>query len=294
LYASRLLGGSSLPGLLCGVIGAVLILYEALFALRKRQVFRWWYQRRPTQVWLRQHIWLGLLTLPFVAIHSGLFTRGSPLTIFLLVVFVVVIASGIWGLLMQQWLPRRLFLEVPGETIFSQIPNMLQQLRGEARVLVLATCGPLPDEPAAHSGADSAQLPSVLRDNRAVVREALQGKGVGLLSVLPPLAIPGTATLSRYFLDVIDPFLRPGRSARSTLDSRSRSAEEFRDLRRKLSPEAHGVVDALEALCERRRQLDEQARLHSWLHNWLLVHVPLSLTLVVLLVWHTISAVIYW
>jgi hypothetical protein len=245
-------------------------------------------------VWLRQHIWLGLLTVPFVAIHSGLFTRGGPLTITLLVFFLVVIASGIWGLLMQQWLPRRLLREVPGETIFSQIPELLEQLRCEARVLVLATCGPPEAAPAAHAGAAASDLPAELRDDNAVVRAALRGRGAGLLSVLPPLPIAGTESLRHYFFNAIDPFLHQGSLSRGTLQSRSRSAEEFRDLRDKLNPEAHPVVNTLETLCERRRQLDEQARLQGWLQNWLLVHARLSLTLVILLAWHTITAFVYW
>jgi hypothetical protein len=44
-------------------------------------------------------------------------------------------------------------------------------------------------------------------------------------------------------------------------------------MRLKVNPAAHSVVDALEDLCERRRQLDEQARLHGWLHGWILVHL---------------------
>jgi hypothetical protein len=293
-YFAWLLGGSSLPGLVSGAVGAVLIFYEALFALRKGPVLKWWYRRWPTQALLRQHVWLGLLTVPFVAVHSGLFTRGSPLTIALLVVFFAVIASGIWGLLVQQWLPRRLLQEVPAETIASQIPSLLEQLRGEARVLVLAACGPEKDELAADDGAPAAESSSALPDRQEVVRAALQGRGAGLLAILPASPIAGTEALRHYFRHTIDPFLRQGGSGRGALRNRSRSAEEFRDLRGKLSAEAHAVVDALEALCERRRLLDEQARLHAWLHNWLLVHVPLSVTLVCLLVWHTVTAVIYW
>jgi hypothetical protein len=48
-------------------------------------------------------------------------------------------------------------------------------------------------------------------------------------------------------------------------------------------PEAHPAVGALRDLCEQRRQLHAQARLHFWLHNWLWVHLPLSVALVVLM-----------
>ena len=69
---------------------------------------------------------------------------------------------------------------------------------------------------------------------------------------------------------------------------------DFRDLRLKLDPAAHLVVDALEDLCERRRQFDEQASLHAWLHGWILFHLSFSAVLLVLLVWHVATAILYW
>jgi hypothetical protein len=49
----------------------------------------------------------------------------------------------------------------------------------------------------------------------------------------------------------------------------------------------------LAALCEERRLLAVQERLHFWLHSWLLVHVPLAGALPVLLVAHVLSALYY-
>ena len=36
-----------------------------------------------------------------------------------------------------------------------------------------------------------------------------------------------------------------------------------------------------------------QARLHHWLHDWLLVHVPLSFLLLLLTVWHALVTLHY-
>ena len=47
-------------------------------------------------------------------------------------------------------------------------------------------------------------------------------------------------------------------------------------------------------MCEERRQWDRQARLHFWLHNWLWVHFPLSVALVVLMFVHIWAALKYW
>ena len=49
----------------------------------------------------------------------------------------------------------------------------------------------------------------------------------------------------------------------------------------------------MEALCQRRRQLNLQQIIHFWLHNWLAVHLPLSVALVVLLVGHIWFALRY-
>lgn len=56
---------------------------------------------------------------------------------------------------------------------------------------------------------------------------------------------------------------------------------------------AQGAIDRLQLLCDERRQLGEQARLHAWLHLWLLAHVPLSVALLVLGVAHAVLSV-YW
>jgi hypothetical protein len=52
-------------------------------------------------------------------------------------------------------------------------------------------------------------------------------------------------------------------------------------------------LNRLELLCEERRQLGEQVRLHGWLHFWLLAHVPITIALLILSVVHVATAV-YW
>ena len=67
------------------------------------------------------------------------------------------------------------------------------------------------------------------------------------------------------------------------------TAAAYRDL----SPELRTLVGQLEELCERRRQLALQQRLHFWLHNWLWLHLPLSVALLVLLAAHVLFALRY-
>ena len=76
---------------------------------------------------MRAHIWLGLWAVPLIVLHSGL-QLGGRLSIVLMVLFIVVIISGIFGLLLQQVLPRVMLRRVPAETIYSQIDHVAEQL----------------------------------------------------------------------------------------------------------------------------------------------------------------------
>src|SRR5262249_46816132 len=93
---SSLPGGSSLPGFSFGVLAGMIIVFEMLLWPRK-----WFRTLRVgrAQVWMRAHIWMGLLCLPIVLYHSG-FRLGGWLSTVLLVLLVLVIASGIYGLIL--------------------------------------------------------------------------------------------------------------------------------------------------------------------------------------------------
>ena len=65
----------------------------------------------------------------------------------------------------------------------------------------------------------------------------------------------------------------------------------FRQLRVLFPPTLHPCIDDLENICEEKRQLDRQNRLHKILHGWLLVHIPLSYALLTLSAWHAVAAV---
>jgi hypothetical protein len=280
--AGRWLGGSSVPGLACGVAAGLVIVYECTLALRRWKGKYAFWNRRPALARLRWHVWLGLLCLPLALIHAGPFTRGGPLPLALLAVFLAVIVSGVGGLALQQWLPRRLLRDVPDETIPSEIAPLAGQLAAEAELIVLAACGPAEDDGDA------------LGRNVEWVRAHRHARGTGLLEHLPREPIADTGALWRYFRGTIGPFLRDGGAAGSPLMARRRAEDEFRDLRGRVNPAAHSVVDLLEQLCDRRRQLDRQARLAFYLGAWVTVHLALSGMLLLLLAWHAVTAVVYW
>ncbi len=300
-HATRLPGGSSPPGLILGILGGAIIIFECL--LWPRRMLRSW-RWGSARLWMKAHIWFGLLTVPLILLHSG-FMWGGWLSTILALLFAMVIASGIFGLVMQQFLPRRMLIDTPLETIYSQIEQTMQMALADARNLVLATCG-LPKESleaSAHSqpSKESRSLPSKSSDRReggrvvvGAIRQAELIPGQLLRVPVPQVPVPNCEVLRQKFNATIQPFLERGRRFRSPLSNRTRSAEFFRQLRAVLDPEAHSILEAIEECCEQRRQFDLQTRLHWWLHSWLWIHLPLSMALLVLMFVHAYVALKYW
>jgi hypothetical protein len=256
-------GGSAI-GLTFGIVGYALMLYAGLLGARKR-VPTWRIGR--AQTWMRGHLWLGLLSLLLILFHSGFAFRG-PLTLVLMLLFFIVIGSGILGAAIQHYVPSYMTSRVPLETIYEEIPHVRAQLREEADQLATAICGPLDD---AITQETEAQAETVLveieHDDRERFRE------VYLHKVRPYLADPETSGA-----ELADPM---------------RSGETFEALRRLLAPPLHGVLGDLENICVEEQQISRQIRIYRWLHAWLLVHVPLSIALLVLGAVHAVMALRY-
>jgi hypothetical protein len=247
-----------------------------------------------TKIWMIAHIWLGLLCLPLLVLHSGFRWWGGALSGVLMVLLLIVIVSGVVGLVLQQYLPRRMLDEVPAETIYSQIDYILTQFRDEADRLVRATCGtegPGSIPEASGAAEVGGEQPSYLVIG--AVRSAGRVQGKVLETRVQATRVPGCEPLQAVYRDTIGPFLAARSGRRMTLGTRNRASTLFRDLKTKVPSAAHPVVDTLESLCDQRRQLDEQARLHAWLHAWLCVHQPVSVALFVLMLVHVFVALEY-
>lgn len=257
-------GGSAL-GLTFGIVGYAMMLYAGLLGARKR-VPTWRLGR--AQTWMRGHLWFGLLSLLLILYHAGFQFRG-PLTFVMMLLFFIVIGSGILGAAMQHYVPSFMTSRVPLETIYEEIPHVRAQLCEEADQLAAAICGPL--DGSSTEAETEAQAETVLveieHDDRARFRD------VYLQKVRPYLAAPETTGA-----ELADPL---------------RSGETFDALRRLLAPPVHGVLDDLENICEEEQQLNRQIRIYRWLHAWLLVHVPLSIALLVLGAVHAAVALRY-
>src|SRR6202011_233949 len=82
-------GGTPL-GLIFGTISLAIFIFAALLGVRKKIVL---WRIGTVQRWLRAHIWLTLLTIPLVILHSG-FRLGGPMTTLLVALYLVVMVSG--------------------------------------------------------------------------------------------------------------------------------------------------------------------------------------------------------
>ena len=131
--------GGSVLGMLFGIVGSACMVFSALLALRRRL---------PTlrvgsaQFWLRGHVWLGTVGFLLILLHSGL-RWGGLLENLMWVSFVLVVVTGIIGVILQQIIPRLLTSEVPLETIVSQIPSLSNMSVFRADKIVASKVGVL-------------------------------------------------------------------------------------------------------------------------------------------------------
>jgi hypothetical protein len=250
------LTGGSAAGMRFGVAGAALMLF-ALGLAGLRHVPKWWWVG-PRQTWLRGHIWLGSLSLVLILCHSG-FRWGGPLERVLWIAFLLTLATGYLGLLLQRSLPRRMTARVPCEVPYEQIPELCRKLRRGADLL-------------AESFLQNEALSAGSRTQLAVFYEQL------IRPFLAGRAPPGSDLIDRVKAQAL--FATVG--ALPTVAATESAVKQF-----------HAALAELEALCGERRLLAEQERLHRWLHLWLYVHVPVSVALLVLGVAHVVLASYY-
>ena len=273
--------GSSWPGLIYGSAGLALMLYAGALGVR-RKLPRWRLGR--ATMWMKGHLWLGLLSFPLIWFHGG-FHLGGPLTLLLMVLFTVVILSGIFGVVLQQFLPRLMTVEVPHETIYEQIDSVVAQLDAEAASLVAAACGPLPV-----SVSDPSQGP---RGGGGLPTGQVTARPTPRPRPATAAPLPGSQMLKDAYLNDIHRFLGRDLPRNGRLAKPAQAKVLFQQLRKSLVPTLQETVNELEAICEERWQLAQQKRLHHLLHGWLLVHVPLSLALLLLAVVHAVIALRY-
>jgi hypothetical protein len=262
-FAGEPMGGTAV-GLAFGSLGFAFMIFAALLGARKK-VPVWRVGR--AQTWMRGHLWLGLLSLPLIVLHSG-FRYGHGLTAVLMTLLIIVVTSGVFGAALQHYMPRIMTREVPMETIYEEIKHVRAQLLEEAQELI------------AQATAEKAKAAS------AGTAEATETVAVATVK-------DQAAPLRDFFDQELKPYLEnPGARGHALADA-SQSRNAFIQLRTLVPPALHTAIEDLESICEEERQLTLQSKLHVWLHGWLLLHIPLSLALILLGAIHAVMALRY-
>ena len=122
--------GGSLIGLIYGTAGFALILLLAFYGIRKR-----WYRSRlgTMEQWLQSHIYLGLLVIVLLVLHTG-GRFNDTVAVTTLILTTVVVLSGIAGAIFFVTVPR-LLTEVESNLTVDEISAQLNQLaRNMARI----------------------------------------------------------------------------------------------------------------------------------------------------------------
>jgi len=289
--------GGSAAGLFFGIVGFAFMIFAALLGARKR-VPTWRIGR--AQVWMRGHLWLGLLALPLILFHGG-FHFGGTLTRVLMWLLIVTVVSGVFGAALQHYIPRLMTADVPLETIYDEIGNVRGLLREEADRAVQSLCGNLG---LAKSYAEEAQRAGGFTALRPIAAAAVPLRTSAAVSAGASAAVAAApeiillseeegAPLRRFYLDELRPFLEQPHRRGQRLADAAKVGNAFSSLRTLLPAAAHATLGDLEEICDEARQLTLQERLHRWLHGWLLVHVPLSLALILLGAVHAVMALRY-
>ena len=289
-------GGSTI-GLTFGIIGFAFMLFAGLLGARKR-VPTWRIGR--AQAWMRGHLWLGFLSLPMILFHGG-FHFGGTLTRVLMWLLIFTVFSGVFGAVLQHYIPRVMTSDVPLETIYDEIGRVRSLLREEADRAVESLCGNLG---LLNNSREEGQRAGGFTALRAIAASAVPPRTSAAVSAGTSAAVAAapkiilsseeeSALLRRFYVNEMRPFLERPKQHSQPLADAAKSSSKFAGLHTLLPAAAHATLSDLEDICDEARQLTRQERLHHWLHGWLLLHIPLSLALILLGAIHAVMALRY-
>jgi hypothetical protein len=213
----------------------------------------------------------------------------------------VTVASGVYGALLQNSIPKKMTADIPLETIYDEISHVRGLLREEADRTVESLCGSCglakaSAEEVQRAGGFTALRPiaasaAPLRTSPAVSAGASAAVAPSAEFIL--LSESEGAPLRKFYTEEMRPFLEQPKLRGRRLADDARASSVFVSLRTLLPAAAHNTLSDLEDICGEARQLQRQERLHRWLHGWLLLHIPLSLALILLGAVHAVMALRY-
>ncbi|MEY3220937.1 MAG: hypothetical protein RIT27_2294 [Pseudomonadota bacterium] len=259
--------GGTWLGYTLGIMSTLLIVWLMWFGIRKRH-----YKSSfgSLQGWLSAHIWLGLLLIAMVTLHSG-FQIGWNVHSLAYFLMLAVIFSGMYGVFVYLYYPQKMAENQGGLTpdvmvreilaLEQECLSLADGLSAELHQSLLETIESIPLGGSAWQQLTRTHYWSwLVRKRRAI----LQQVGVNIDENLYDPTI----------------FLVAEKLAQTT------ELEENRQLRRLLE-----LLTRKNALLARlRKNIQYQAFLDIWLY----VHIPLSFALLSALIVHIITVFLYW
>jgi hypothetical protein len=234
----RSVGGTPVE-LIFGATAFAIFIFAGLLGARKKVVL---WRLGTLQRWMRAHIWLTLLTVPLVLFHSG-FRFGGPMTTLLVVLYAVVMISGIYGLVLQHQLPHIMKERLPAETVYEQIPHIRAQLVAAAEKMRDSFKPSPPEKTDAGAPAPSAaktvtaestpmastsgELSTPTARAKSVVGSTITAQTVPPTSGTP--AAPGSSTLAEAMADKPSIAARPATAPSSPAATTSAKPEAAND-----------------------------------------------------------------
>ena len=215
--------------------------FLALFHLRKKITVL---PLGSASTWAQLHIYAGWLVILLFAEHVGWRLPDGGLEITITVLFVIVVVSGIVGLMLSRILPPRLTRRGE-EVIFERIPAFIAELRNEAEDLVLESA-----------------------------RET------------------NSSTISDFYLRHLSGFFSGPRNRLRHLFASGQARfwlmNEIDNMQRYLNNRENEYADRLRDLVNKKDEMDFHYALNLALKAWLLVHVPITYSLLILAVLHLV------
>lgn len=266
--------GGSIAGLTYAGIGSAMMVFAGFLGVRKK--YRILRVGRAT-LWMRGHLWIGFLSFPFILLHAGFRLGSGALTKVLMALFLVVFVSGVFGAVLQHFMPQVMTERVPMETVYDQIDHVLAQLIKEAS-LIVADIGAALERELEREEAAKELLPVPAKPKaatRVLVDERVSKK------------------VTRFFDVQMKPYLESRHFRKHLLANPTQAATAFRELKILVPPNLGTKIDDLENICEEKRELEHQRLLHKLLHGWLLFHIPASYALLLLGAIHAVVALRY-
>jgi hypothetical protein len=233
-------------GLSYGTAASILMAGAGLYGLRRRTTkIALKHGLGRAQPWVQFHIYGGTLALLLTFMHSGFHLPTGLLTWWLWILAIWVTASGIFGVLLQKWIPKILASGLATEVVYERIPELINEIREKVEALIQTCADPVKD---------------------------FYNKNIAVSLLVPqPRLI--------YYLDIT-----------GGIQSRTR---QFEYLRSFLSAEDKEELNKLEAFYKTKLEIDAHYTLQRALRWWLYTHVPLSLVLLILIVFHLFAVFYY-